>query len=110
MPREPAPPDAREIVGTMVRDAGAKAASDVHVEPLPGGAYELRFRVDGLLQPVGTYDAATGRAVVGRLMVLANLLTYRLDIPQEGRLTVDAIESPASATQGAAATPKLDLR
>src|SRR4051794_17282996 len=108
MPREPAPPDAREIVGTMLRDAVAHAASDVHVEPLPGGAYELRFRVDGLLQTVGAYDAGTGRAVVGRLMVLANLLTYRLDIPQEGRLTVDAVEPAA----GAGATPnrKLDLR
>src|SRR3954452_16353745 len=110
MPREPAPPDAREIVGTMLRDAVAQAASDVHVEPLPGGAYELRFRVDGLLQSVGAYDAGTGRAVVGRLMVLANLLTYRLDIPQEGRLSVERIEPPADAASGAAAAPKLDLR
>src|SRR4051812_46229598 len=110
MPRDPAPPDARDIVGRMLRDAVAQSASDVHVEPVPGGSYELRFRVDGLLQTVGAYDAGTGRAVVGRLMVLANLLTYRLDIPQEGRLSIDRIEPPAGATSGPAASPKLDLR
>src|SRR4051794_25045711 len=110
MPREPAPPDAREIVGQMLRDAVARSASDVHIEPVPGGSYELRFRVDGLLQPVGGYDAGTGRAVVGRLMVLANLLTYRLDIPQEGRLSVDRSEAPADPVSGTTSTSKLDLR
>ena len=34
------------------------------------------------------WDAAAGRGVVARLMVLAGLLTYRLDVPQEGRATV----------------------
>src|SRR3954452_18965923 len=110
MPREPAPPDAREIVGTMLRDAVAQAASDVHVEPLPGGAYELRFRVDGLLQTVGAYDAGTGRAVVGRLMVLANLLTYRLDIPQEGRLSIDAIQGADAGNSQSTPPARLDLR
>src|SRR4051794_40169484 len=110
MPREPAPPDAREIVGQMLRDAVARSASDVHIEPLPGGAYELRFRVDGLLQPAGAYDAGTGRAVVGRLMVLANLLTYRLDIPQEGRLSIDAVERTDSVNAGSSPAGRLDLR
>ncbi len=43
-----------------------------------------------MLQPVASYEADAGRAVVGRLMVLANLLTYRVDLPQEGRLTFAA--------------------
>ncbi len=60
-------------------------ASDVHVEPVESG-YEVRYRIDGLLQPIAAYGAEAGRAVVGRLMVLANLLTYRVDLPQEGRL------------------------
>jgi general secretion pathway protein E len=109
-------PDAREMVGRMLREAVARSASDVHVEPVPGGGYEVRFRIDGLLEAVGAYDAATGRAVVGRLMVLANLLTYRLDIPQEGRLTVDAAGGADAANTGAAnadgpaAAGRLDLR
>jgi general secretion pathway protein E len=108
-------PDAREMVGRVLREAVARSASDVHVEPVPGGGYEVRFRIDGLLEAVGAYDAAAGRAVVGRLMVLANLLTYRLDIPQEGRLTVDAAGGADAANTGAAnaegaAAGRLDLR
>ena len=57
------------------------------MEPTAAG-YELRLRVDGLLEPAGQLDAAAGRAAVARLMVMAGLLTYRLDVPQEGRATV----------------------
>src|SRR5205814_1636841 len=35
-----------------------------------------------------------GRSVVTRLMVLAHLLTYRLDVPQEGRATVTLPSAP----------------
>src|SRR5258707_3589322 len=94
----------------MLRDAVARSAADVHVEPIPGGGYEVRFRIDGLLQSVGAYDAGTGRAVVGRLMVLANLLTYRLDIPQEGRLSIDAIERTDAANADPSRAARLDLR
>ena len=47
----------------------------------------MRLRVDGVLETLATHDAATGRAIVTRLMVMSHLLTYRLDVPQEGRCT-----------------------
>ena len=78
----------------MIDAATARRASDVHVEPTAEG-YEVRFRVDGLLETVDRVDAATGRSLVSRLMVMAHLLTYRLDIPQEGRLTA----TPASTAE-----------
>ena len=78
--------DARGVVDAILGNAVSRGASDIHVEPVEKG-YEVRYRIDGLLQPVSSYDADAGRAVVGRLMVLANLLTYRVDLPQEGRLT-----------------------
>jgi type II secretory ATPase GspE/PulE/Tfp pilus assembly ATPase PilB-like protein len=59
----------------------------VHLEPTAEG-YEVRLRIDGLLEPCQKLDAATGRSYVNRLMVSAQLLTYRQDIPQEGRLSV----------------------
>jgi general secretion pathway protein E len=40
-----------------------------------------------LLQTISRHDEQTGRSIVARLMVMAQLLTYRQDIPQEGRLT-----------------------
>ncbi|MDB5358529.1 MAG: hypothetical protein JWN24_4982 [Phycisphaerales bacterium] len=86
-PQSTPTPDAREIVDRILSEAVRLRASDIHIEPTAQG-FEIRYRVDGLLQTAAKYDAATGRSVVGRLMVLAQLLTYRLDVPQEGRLEV----------------------
>jgi type II secretory ATPase GspE/PulE/Tfp pilus assembly ATPase PilB-like protein len=75
------------LVTAILAHALARRASDVHVEPTAEGC-EIRYRVDGLLETGERYDAAVGRSIVTRLMVLAQLLTYRLDVPQEGRLSV----------------------
>ena len=78
--------DARPLVDASLNEAARRGASDVHVEPTALG-YEVRYRVDGLLETVARHDAATGRGIVGRLMVMGHLLTYRLDVPQEGRIS-----------------------
>src|SRR5688572_14200678 len=80
-------PDIPRLVDELIDQAVRRCASDVHVEPTAEGC-EVRLRVDGVLETVATYDVATGRAVVTRLMVMSHLLTYRLDVPQEGRFTV----------------------
>lgn len=85
MPRQTT--DAREAVDNLLAQAVSKRASDVHLEPTAQG-YEVRFRIDGLLEKVDQLDIPTGRSYVSRLMVASQLLTYRQDIPQEGRLTV----------------------
>ena len=77
--------DARQAVDSLLVAAVHQRASDVHIEPTAEG-YEIRYRVDGVLETVERCDPEAGRAIVGRLMVLAQLLTYRLDVPQEGRL------------------------
>jgi type II secretory ATPase GspE/PulE/Tfp pilus assembly ATPase PilB-like protein len=89
----PSPPNAPARIDALLADALARRASDIHLEPTPAG-YDLRYRIDGLLQTLDTVPPAEGRALVTRLMVLAQLLTYRLDIPQEGRLTLDALPAP----------------
>jgi type II secretory ATPase GspE/PulE/Tfp pilus assembly ATPase PilB-like protein len=92
-------PDVRPVVDAILQQATAQGASDIHVEPTAAG-YEVKFRIDGLLESASAHDAATGRSIVSRLMVMAQLLTYRLDIPQEGRFS---LVTPASPTP-------LDLR
>jgi type II secretory ATPase GspE/PulE/Tfp pilus assembly ATPase PilB-like protein len=79
-------PDIRALVDQILGQAMRRRASDIHLEPTSEG-HELRFRIDGVLQTQRNLDAAVGRGVVGRLMVMAKLLTYRLDVPQEGRIS-----------------------
>ncbi len=79
------PADIPLFLSTIIRSAVDGCASDIHVEPVANG-YEIRFRRDGLLELHQKIDADTGRSVIMRLMVLAQLLTYRQDIPQEGRI------------------------
>jgi general secretion pathway protein E len=93
--------DVRELVERLLRAAVERRASDLHVDAEAGG-YCVRLRVDGLLETVQRLEQTVGRAVVTRLMVLSQLLTYRLDIPQEGRLT------PGSAVTGS--TGDVDMR
>src|SRR3984957_2443921 len=83
----PSIPDVRPMVDQLLSDALSRRASDVHVAPTVD-AYEVRFRVDGVLETERRLESAVGRAVVARLMVMSRLLTYRLDIPQEGRISL----------------------
>jgi general secretion pathway protein E len=114
-PRQPAPPpqpaaDARPLVDAMLDEAARRRASDVHVEPTAIG-YEIRYRVDGLLETVARHDTATGRSIVGRLMVMGHLLTYRVDVPQEGRVsTVLAAASAHGSAAGSGPPTALELR
>ena len=76
---------ATQFVETLLAAACQQGASDVHLHPTASGL-ELRWRIDGVLQPVGTFPPGDAADVVSRLKVLAGLLTYRSDVPQEGRL------------------------
>lgn len=87
MPPESSHFDARQLVEQLLDNAVQRRASDVHVEPTAQG-YDVKYRIDGLLQTIAHPDAAAGRGIINRLMVLAQLLTYRLDIPQEGRIRI----------------------
>ena len=80
-------PDARVLADELLDDAARRRASDIHLEPTQAG-YQIRFRIDGMLQTIRAVEQAAGRSLVTRLMVMSHLLTYRLDIPQEGRLVV----------------------
>jgi type II secretory ATPase GspE/PulE/Tfp pilus assembly ATPase PilB-like protein len=76
-------------VDTILREAVRRAASDVHVEPTHS-AVEIRYRLDGVLHHAATLDRELAPNLVARLKVLAELLTYRVDIPQEGGIREDA--------------------
>src|SRR4051812_21297633 len=79
------PEYAARFVDRLLTAAVQARASDVHFHPV-GVSLETRWRIDGVLQLVGNFARGTGSDVITRLKVLADLLTYRTDTPQEGRL------------------------
>lgn len=79
------PTFAQSFVSTLLKEAIQAGASDVHLLPT-ATALDIHWRLDGVLQPIGQFPVAAAANVLGRLKVLANLLTYYTDRPQEGRL------------------------
>ncbi|MHC4548540.1 MAG: GspE/PulE family protein [Planctomycetota bacterium] len=77
-----------EVVERLLIRARAHGASDLHLEPGEEGVV-VTLRRDGVLLPVETLPRTLGPHVVGRLKALADLLAYRTDIPQEGRIPAD---------------------
>ena len=77
--------DAVSLVSELLGRAAKSRASDVHFEP-GGKGMQIRFRLDGVLQTVEELPTGLAENIVARLKVMAGLLTYRNDVPQEGRL------------------------
>ena len=73
------------IVDEIIAKAIKMSASDIHFEPL-SGQMAIKFRLDGQLQTIENLPKLISENIIARLKVLAGLLTYRNDIPQEGRI------------------------
>jgi type II secretory ATPase GspE/PulE/Tfp pilus assembly ATPase PilB-like protein len=76
---------ATDAVDRILDEARSAGTSDVHFQPGAEGL-EVRWRIDGVLQPIARLPLKVAPNVVARLKVLAELLTYRTDVPQEGRI------------------------
>ena len=73
------------LVTAILAGARSAHASDVHLVP-GADQLDMHWRIDGVLQKIAVFSAALAPRLVARLKVLSQLLTYRTDIPQEGRL------------------------
>lgn len=76
---------ATRFVDRLLADAAERQATDVHLQPTREGL-EVRWRLDGVLQSLGVFPPGEHTDVVTRLKVVAGLLTYRSEVPQEGRI------------------------
>ncbi len=81
------------LVTAILAGARSAHATDVHLAP-GADSLDMHWRIDGVLQKIASFPAALAPRVVARLKVLAQLLTYRTDIPQEGRLHEQAGSAP----------------
>ncbi|GMU20834.1 MAG: general secretion pathway protein GspE [Phycisphaerae bacterium] len=107
--------DVVALLDTWIARAIAQGASDIHFEP--GETHmRIRYRLDGLLHEVDALPRALAENIIARLKVLAGLLTYRTDIPQEGAFSRPADEQAAgsrsavSTATSMAGRVDLDLR
>ena len=80
--------DVVSLVDDLLKKAVTSGASDVHFEPT-SSELEVKFRLDGVLSTVEKLPKSLSDNVIARLKVLGGLLTYRNDIPQEGRIEID---------------------
>ena len=70
----------------MVLSQGAYyIASDVHFEPW-SDCLSIRYRIDGILQQIAVVDPEYQSKIIARVKVLADLVVYRKDVPQDGRI------------------------
>ncbi len=76
---------ATQVVDAVIDAARHEGASDVHLVPGDDGL-EMSWRIDGVLQHVAQFPRALSGNIVSRLKVLAELLTYQTEVPQEGRI------------------------
>jgi type II secretory ATPase GspE/PulE/Tfp pilus assembly ATPase PilB-like protein len=80
------------LVANILENGDKCKATDVYIEPWVD-KLQVCFRVDGVILPSTELPRELGPNIIARLKFLANLLSYRQDIPQEGRIVqVDSLE------------------
>ena len=76
-----------EATERILKEALAVGTSDIHMEAFEN-RLEVRYRIDGVLQPAATYPPETGSAMVKRIKVMANMDVAQERITQGGRISL----------------------
>ncbi len=71
----------------VLASAFALNASDIHIEP-EEGYVSLRFRLDGILIKVLTFDIKTYQSLLARVKLISGLKLNIIKKPQDGRLSI----------------------
>ncbi len=94
------------IVDDLLSKAVKFGASDVHFEPT-GAELAVKYRLDGVLNTVEKLPKSLSDNIIARLKVLGGLLTYRNDIPQEGRIEINKSQNDQVTDQRLAVFPTI---
>lgn len=74
-------------VDRIIKEAISAGASDIHLETFEGEMV-VRYRIDGVLNEISTFEAREAAAIVKRVKILANLDIAQDRITQGGRISV----------------------
>lgn len=95
-----------DLVEALLAESISARASDLHLRPADDHI-DVLLRLDGVLTPVATLGRTLQPNIVARFKILADLLTYRTDVPQEGRLRRDAVGDGGPADLRVATFPTI---
>jgi general secretion pathway protein E/type IV pilus assembly protein PilB len=73
------------LVHDIIREAVARRASDIHLEPLAQG-FRVRYRIDGVLVESVSPPRHWQRALISRVKLMANISIAEKRVPQDGRI------------------------
>jgi type II secretory ATPase GspE/PulE/Tfp pilus assembly ATPase PilB-like protein len=80
---------AEEWVNTLLKDAIARRASDIHLDPAESGPARIRMRIDGGLRKVDSPPEGMFERITARLKILSKMDLAERRLPQYGRATVE---------------------
>jgi type II secretory ATPase GspE/PulE/Tfp pilus assembly ATPase PilB-like protein len=98
--------DVVALVDNLLEGAMNAGASDIHFEPT-GAELVVKYRLDGVLETVEKLPKFLSENIIARLKVLGGLLTYRNDIPQEGRIEITGHNSQGVLDERLAVFPTI---
>ena len=81
--------DIAALVNNIILDAVHDKASDIHIEPWES-TLPIRLRISGILRELTHLPHEFLDRIAGRLKVMADLVTYETEMPQEGRVPASA--------------------
>ena len=76
-----------EFVNRICEQSLKENASDIHIEPFER-TFDVRYRVDGVLQKRGSFHKDRYRAVVSRIKLLSGMDIAEQRLPQDGRQSI----------------------
>lgn len=76
-------------VNKIILEAVERKASDIHLEPFEDELL-VRFRIDGVLQPVMNLSKKIAPSLVSRIKIMSNLKIDDTRSPQDGRIHLTA--------------------
>jgi len=76
-----------KLVNSLISDAVARSASDIHVEPYEKQV-RVRYRIDGMLHEMMSPPFKMKAAMISRLKIMAELDIAEKRVPQDGRIKI----------------------
>lgn len=81
------------LLNALFSEAIKQKASDIHIETFENRMI-VRFRIDGVLQPILELPNVLSPLVISRVKVMSRLNIAEKRLPQDGRITLKIADSP----------------